>query len=217
MPRALSIVVALSLALTALTARPASAQAPVDLTTPDPIANELADLRLALLVERRDAGVAILVAGLASVVGGGLTAAFGHEDPFLLAFGSATAGWGAVNAALSFALLDLDGGGARAIEADRVLRYEELARAREAELRRQHEAATLFALNAGLDVFYVATAALLFALADSLDAANDREMLRGYSVAQLSQGAFLFVFDLVEWIAASDRAGRVARVPMVRW
>jgi hypothetical protein len=205
---------ALALALT-LSAGTARAQS-IDLTAPDPVADQLADLRLSLLSERGDAGLGLLVAGLASVVGGAVTAGVGHEDPFVLSFGLGTAGWGAVNAALSLVLLDLGGAGAARIEADRELRHGELLRAREAELRRQHDSATLFALNVGLDVFYVATGALLFLVAEQLNDPAEQAMLRGYSVAQMTQGAFLLTFDLVEWIGSVQGANRVAEVPVPR-
>src|SRR5690606_33950909 len=150
--------------------------------------------------------------GLASVLGGAIVAAAAHEDPFWLAFGLGTVGWGAVNAGLAIGMFDPGDSGFARIEADRALRGDELARARERALRAQHDTAAFFALNLGLDVFYVATGVLLFFLADQIDGPEQREWLRGYSVAMASQGVFLFGFDLVLWITSSARAGRIAAI-----
>jgi hypothetical protein len=211
--RALLLCLLLPLAPVGL-ALPSAARAQyVDLTRPDPAADALADVRRSLQVERREAGAALLTGGLLSVAGGALSAGIGHEDPFWLGFGVGTAGWGAINAALSIGMLDLGGGGLAAIEADRALRGEALARAREEALRDQHRAATTFALNFGLDVAYIASGILLFFLADQvLDDPWDQELLRGYAAAQTGQGGFLLVFDLVEWIASEQRADRIAEV-----
>ncbi|HJL14072.1 MAG TPA: hypothetical protein RMH99_00380 [Sandaracinaceae bacterium LLY-WYZ-13_1] len=184
----------------------------VDLTEPSPAASRLTEVRRSLQTERREAGVALLVGGLASVVGGALTASIGHEDPFWLSFGVGTAGWGAVNAALSISMLDVGDGGFAAIEADRMLRGEELAEARERAIRDQHRSATLFALNFGLDVAYIASAVLLFFVADQLEGEDEPALLRGYAAAQAGQGTFLLVFDLIEWIASNERADRLADV-----
>lgn len=189
----------------------ASAQA-VDLTRPDPIAVELTEVRLDIHRERREAGFVLLLGGLASVVGGGVVAGVGHADPFLLSFGLGTAAWGAVNAALSIGSLDIGDGGFARIRAEQALRGEELAERREAELRRHGDAAAVFALNLGLDVFYIASGVLLFFLADQLTDIEP-DYLRGYSVGQIGQGAFLMAFDIVEWIASADRASRIADVP----
>lgn len=189
----------------------AGAQA-VDLTRPDPIADELADVRRAHHVERREAGHVLFWTGVVSVVAGGVVAGVMHEDPFALMFGLGTAGWGAVNAGLAIGLLDLGDGGFARIEADRLLRGEELRAARERALRAQEQSGAFFALNLGLDVFYVAAGVLLYFLADQLEGEQDAQFLRGYSVAMSSQGAFLLGFDLVEWIASSARASRIAAI-----
>ncbi|MCB9593811.1 MAG: hypothetical protein H6719_13845 [Sandaracinaceae bacterium] len=198
-----------ALALTlCLASSTASAQA-VDLTRPEPAMSALTDVRLSLEVERREAGVVLVFEGLLSLVAGGLVAGFGNADPFWLSFGVGTAGWGAVNAALAIAMLDLDDQRQRAVEAERGLRYDDVDRARAAAIRQQEGAATLFAFNAGLDVFYLATGVLLFVLADQLTGPDEPDLLRGYAVAQLGQGGFLLVFDLVEWIASNGRAARL--------
>jgi hypothetical protein len=189
----------------------ASAQA-VDLTRPDVIADELADVRRSHHVERREAGHVLFWTGLASVIAGGVVAGVMHDDPFALMFGLGTAGWGAVNAGLAIGLLDLGDGGFARIEADRTLRGEPLRAAREQALRSQEQSGAFFALNVGLDVFYVAAGILLFFLADQLDSEQDAQFLRGYSAAMTGQGAFLLGFDLIAWIASSARASRIAAI-----
>jgi hypothetical protein len=217
MSRAAPLAVLLAL-LVAPSIAPSIASAQyVDLTRPDPIAAQLTDVRLSLHAERREAGVVLALGGLLSVIGGGTLAGIGaagagHGDPFWLAFGIGSAGWGAVNAALAIGMLDFGDGGRASIEAERALRGEELARARERELRRQLDSATMFAVNFGLDVFYVATGVLLFFLADRLESAEEQQMLRGYAISQVAQGTFLFAFDLVEWLASTRRADRIAEV-----
>ncbi len=202
----------LVLALTlALLPRIAAAQA-VDLTRPDPIADELTDVRLSQHVERREAGITLLIGGLVSVLGGGLVAAIDNQDPFWLAFGLGSAAWGAVNAGLSINMLDIGDGGFRSIEADRALRGDELRDARERALRAQDSTATTYAFNLGLDVFYIATGVLLFFLSDQIGNPHDQELLRGYSAAMTAQGGLLFAFDLVGWIASVARADRIARI-----
>lgn len=189
----------------------ARAQA-VDLTEPDPVAVQLTEARLDHHRERREAGFALLIGGLLSVAGGAIVAGALNDDPFWLSFGLGSAAWGAVNAGLSIGMLDIGDGGFARIREQRELRGEALADLREDEIRRHLSAATTFALNLGLDVFYVATGVLLFFLADQLEDV-DPDYLRGYSVGQIGQGAFLFAFDLVEWIGSEARADRVARVP----
>jgi hypothetical protein len=200
-----------------LLAATAAAQRPggVDLTAPDPIGAELREVREAERTGRRRSGFALGGFGLASALAGGAVAVAGRDDPFALATGLGHASWGLVNAALALGLLDLGGGAQRDIERDAMLRGEELLRAREEAIRDGHRAALVFGINLGLDVFYVATGVLLFFLADQLDGPDDQELLRGYSLAQVGQGTFLFVFDLVELVLANRRADRAAAIPFV--
>jgi hypothetical protein len=196
---------------------PASARAQgVDLTRPDPLAQELADVRLSHQMERREAGVVLMTGGLASVIAGGVVAGALNDDPFWLAFGLGTAAWGAVNAGLSIGMLDIGDGGSARIRRDLDLRGGDLFRAREDALRAQLGSAAFFAFNLGLDVFYIATGILLFFLADEIDAEYDRELLRGYSSAMTGQGVFLLGFDLVEWIASVARADRISAIEVER-
>lgn len=197
--------------LIALAPDVAAAQA-VDLTRPDPRAVALTDVQLSIDAERREGGLALGLEGVLSVIAGAIILGVGFDDPFWLAFGVGTAGWGAVNAALSIGLIDFGGDRRRRILRERSrLRYDDVDRARDAAIGQQGDAAAFFAFNAGLDVLYVASGILLFFLADQLDGADEPELLRGYAVAQMGQGGFLLLFDLIEWIASTDRAGRLAR------
>lgn len=167
----------------------------------------LAEERARQRAERVDEGLVLLTFGLASVVLGGLAAGVAHEDPWWLGAGLGTAGWGAVNAALSVGMLDLGGGLARRIEDERALRGS-ARRERTRELMRDHYvSATVFAVNAGLDVFYVATGVLLAVIANLLD--SPEPALEGYGVAMAVQGVGLLAFDVVEWIRSLERGDRL--------
>jgi len=67
----------------------ASAQS-IDLTTPDPIGNQLADLRLSMNVERREAGLVLGAEALASMIGGTVVAGALADQPLWLTFGLST-------------------------------------------------------------------------------------------------------------------------------
>lgn len=181
-------------------------------SAPD-VARRLAEAQRDAREARLHAGIALLAEGGLSTIGGGALALVGQAEPFLVAFGLGSAAWGTVNALLALGLLDLGGGRARAAEATRELRGRPLAEARERTLLEERDTATVFALNLGLDVFYLGSGLLLFFLADQVDGPDDAELLRGYSMAQVGQGGFLLVFDLVEWIAAARRGRRVAALP----
>ncbi len=171
------------------------------------LAEELFALRLRHRQARIDEGIGLLVFGLASVAVGGGVALGGFaatpQDPRWLALGVGTAAWGAVNAIFSAFLFDLGGGTLRDIEADRALRGRALDWAREDAARDQYGTATLIAVNAGLDVFYVAAGILLFVIGDQ--AMPDDQFLQGYGIAMASQGGALLAYDLTTWIAASTR------------
>jgi hypothetical protein len=171
-------------------------------------ANELADLRLRHRQVRIDEGIGLLVFGLASVVLGGATAIAGFaaspQDTRWLSLGIGTAGWGAINAIFSVFLFDLGGGTLRDIDADRALRGRALDWAREDAARDQYGTATLIAVNAGLDVFYVVAGILLFVIGDQ--ALPDDQWLEGYGIAMAAQGTALLAYDVSTWIAATARA-----------
>lgn len=189
----------------------------VDLRQPSAASVELAEVRRGVLEARRTAGLALMIGGLASVVGGAVAAGVGADDPGWLTFGIGTAGWGAVNAGLSLGLLDLGGGRAEEIENDLSLRGQELARVRQESAGGRRSAASLFAFNTGLDVFYMGTAVMLLVLADTMTDATDAGYMRGYAWAQLTQGAFLFAFDLSEWIASLNQVSSLEAVELPGW
>lgn len=186
----------------------AEAQA-VDLRAPDPAAIRLTETRLAHYGTRRDENLVLLVGGLGSLAAGAVVTGVLADDPFALGFGIGTMVWGAVNAIASLLLLDLDGAERGRIEQGRRLRGEALSEARLTELRDRDAQSAIWALNLGLDVLYVVSGALLFLVADQLEAPSDREATRGYALAQLCQGGLLFAFDLAGWIVSAAQASDI--------
>lgn len=169
----------------------------------------LAEVRLTNRQDRIDEGVVLLGWGALSVIAGGVVAGVGlaDRDDLWVGFGLGTAGWGLVNALLSLALLDLDDGQRRAIERDRDLAGELLERAREDAAAAQYQTATVLAVNAGLDAFYVVTGILLWIVGES-SASEDRGLM-GYGAAMASQGAALLAYDTVTWLLAGARGDRL--------
>jgi hypothetical protein len=102
---------------------------------------------------------------LLSVAVGGAIAAIGREQHALLAAGITTASFNAVNAALTLGLLDVSGAQEQRILEDRARDPSEFTALRESELIAHLHSGQFFAVNAGLDVFYTATGALLCAIA----------------------------------------------------
>lgn len=180
------------------------------------LAERLADARRANLDARAREGWALVAFAAASVATGAVLAVAGAEagDDRTLWAGLGTAGWGAINAVFSLFLFDLSGATGRDIEADRAARGADLVAAREEAARAQWSTATLVAVNAGLDVFYVAAGLLLFALGDLADPGDGwtydgRDALVGYGGAMAAQGGVLLVYDVVTWILAQDRGDRL--------
>ena len=174
---------------------------------------QLTDLRLAIRDERQIAGVVLLGLGLASVAVGTALAVVGREEKLLLAAGVTTASFGAVNAALSFGMLDLSGANAAAIRSARATG--DFTARREAELIAHLHSGQFFAVNAGLDVFYMASGGLLCAIA-AMQNENDRWEL-GTGIALIAQGAWLMAFDIINWINANDRAARFRALGSPTW
>jgi hypothetical protein len=166
-------------------------------------ADRLASLRLSQREARHTEGYVLLGWALASVVGGGVIAGAGYQDERWLGAGLGTLGWGAINALFSIFLFDLSGGQLRDIEADRALRGRELDVAREDWAAGQYSTAAIIAVNAGLDVFYVATGILLWVIA--AQSAPELRWLEGYGAAMAVQGGALLGYDVTTWIAASQR------------
>ncbi len=188
---------------------PAPSTTPPSLTlsAPDRLgavdADRLAALRLAHREARTSEGIVLLGYGLASIVAGVLAAGIGNQDERWLALGLGTAGWGAINALFSVFLFDLGNGRLRDIESGRSLRGDGLDRAREDWAADQYSTAALIAVNAGLDIFYLATGILLFIIGDQM--APDLQALQGYGIAMAAQGTGLLAYDLTTWIAATQR------------
>jgi len=169
----------------------------------------LASARLANRQDRIDEGVLLLGFGVLSAIAGGVVTGLsvGRGDDLFTSFGLGTAGWGVINAAFSLALFDLGEGQLQAIEGARGLTGEALNRAREEAAAAQDGTATLIAVNAGLDVFYVAAGLLMFVIGEQ--AAPDDQWLMGYGAAMAAQGGVLLAFDAVTWAFAADRASRL--------
>lgn len=170
-------------------------------------AERLAAERLRQRGERIDEGLALVLFGSASVLGGGMIAAIGHSDERWLWAGVGTSIWGAVNIALGIPMLDPAGRDLCDIERDRLLRGEALAIRREELARGQYGAAALFAFNLGLDVFYIAGGVLLAILGHELP--TPVPGLTGYGVAMAIQGLGLGIYDLAGWIRAKSRGDRL--------
>ena len=108
--------------------------------------------------------------------------------------------------------MDLSGAVRRDIEADRAARGADLDAAREDAAREEWRTAAIIAVNAGLDVFYVATGILL-AVIGGISSPGEwsygaREGLVGYGAAMAAQGAGLLLYDVVTWLLAQDRGDR---------
>jgi hypothetical protein len=169
----------------------------------------LASVRLANRQDRIDEGVLLLGFGVLSAIAGGVMTGVALTDgnDLLLSAGLGTAGWGVINAAFSAALFDLTGSGLRDIEDDRHLTSEALLRARDEAAAAQDQTAAIIAVNAGLDIAYIATGLLLYFLGE---AARPRDaFLVGYGLAMTVQGGVLLAYDGVTWGFAADRASRL--------
>lgn len=223
MPRALlTLVLTLAISCSAfstaaqprveITTRPV-AQPHVELTMrPSTPELRLREVRLVQRAERRREGLWLLTWGLASTVGGALVAAIRRDDEAWLAAGVTTASFGAIDALLALGLLDLSGTRRRMILDDRSgvhVRFEDV---REAELVAALRSGQGFAINAGLDVFYVAAGLLLFALGRARGSSDRGGWEEGAGLAMVGQGAFLLGFDLAAWIHANRRAEAVRAV-----
>lgn len=180
-----------------------------ELDRQDARASCLASVRLANRRDRIDEGVLLLGFGLLSAVVGGVATglAVSGGDDLWTSFGLGTAGWGVINAAFSIALFDVTNAQLDAIEGARGLTSEALERARDEAAAAQDATATLIAVNAGLDVFYVAAGLLMFVIGEQ--AAPDDRWLMGYGAAMAAQGGVLLAYDAVTWGFAADRAGRL--------
>ena len=169
---------------------------------------------------RRRYGWALLGWGLASVAVGTTLAIVEREDPRLLWAGLTTAMFGGIDAGLAFPLLDLRGRARRELEAGRFGAYdasESLAEVREGALRAELRSGQVFALNTGLDVFYLAAGALLWGFgAVGFDDPTNEERLIGAGAAMVTQSVFLLVADIIHWRLANRHAREIAALPRER-
>lgn len=128
------------------------------------------------LEDRRGFLSVLLAHGTASLALGATMLA-GSRDPFAQGFGLQTLAWGAVNDTIALVGLATESSVAR------TLRTSEDVLAERRSMRR------FLWVNVGLDALYVTCGSLLAGLGKS-------RFLQGNGAAILSQGAFLFVFDL---------------------
>jgi hypothetical protein len=167
----------------------------------------LAALRVDQLEARRVEGYWLLGWGAANtLVGSGL--AIGMRDsPPARAASLTSASFGLINALLSLGLLDLSHKQRRVILAEARGHDASFSTLRERALIAQLKSGQGFALNAGLDVFYIASGALLFGLGQAYGKRWGPQ--EGAGLAMVGQGAFLLGFDLFCWFAANRRAEAV--------
>jgi hypothetical protein len=134
------------------------------------------ETRARYLEDRRGFLSILLAHGTASLALGATMLA-GSRDPFAQGFGLQTLAWGAVNDTIALVGLATETSVARS------LRTSEDVAAERRSMRR------FLWVNVGLDALYVTCGALLAGL-------GKERFLQGNGAAVLSQGAFLFVFDL---------------------
>jgi hypothetical protein len=149
--------------------------------------------------EERVRAWTLLSEGAASVAAGASLLAV--DDPALRAAGVMTLSFGAVNAALAAPwLLRLPGE-----RADTPGETDLAARLRRSRASRR--SAAVLALNAGLDLLYIAAGITAMVLG----ARDGDRALEGGGAATLAQGGFLLAFDLWGWIASDANADRFTR------
>lgn len=173
-----------------------------------PLAAEsaLMNLRLRQREARRREGFWLLGWGALNAGVGSALAVASRESPPALAASLTSVAFGAINAALAFGLLDLSQAKKRAIEGD----AHDFAQQREAALIAQLKSGQGFALNVGLDVFYIASGLLLFGLGQLQG--KRWGAAEGAGIAMVGQGAFLLGFDLFAWRAVNRRAEALRRL-----
>jgi len=169
---------------------------------PDPDA--LRRVRRANLAQHRREGWWVFGWGVASALAGGVVAIALRDEPEWLSFGLTTAAFGAIDAGLALGMVDLSGDEREAIDAGRLGELTDRSAILDESVAAQRKAGQVFALNFGLDVAYIASGILMFLLGRAQD--PDEGLLTGSGIAMISQGAFLFAFDLAAWIHTGKRA-----------
>jgi hypothetical protein len=180
-----------------------SPQAAAQLQTGTQAHTHLMDWRLEQRDARRCAGFWLLGWGVANAVAGTTLAIIERDHQAWLAAGVTTASFGVINALLAPSLMDLSGAREQLIRAD----ARDPAQIREDELVANLKTGQTFAVNAGLDVFYIAAGLLLYALGHVQTPRVGWE--EGTGLAMTVQGAPLLAFDVVNWLAANQRAAHV--------
>lgn len=157
----------------------------------------LDDARRAMARDERARAWTLLTEGALSTAAG-VPMILATDDPGARWAGVMTAGFGAVNLGLAIPWL------LRLPRDDRPVAGETELEARLRRSRAAHRTATVFAVNVGLDVLYVAAGTVAWVLG----ARDHDDGLRGGGVATLAQGTFLLAFDLWGWIASDRNATR---------
>jgi hypothetical protein len=150
-------------------------------------------LRLQHVRERRREGAALLTLGVVGAVGGALVAVVGRDRPGRLAFGLTTLSFGVINVPLGLGQLDLGRGARTDVLELTGATPDTVAERVAAWARGERWKRVSFAVNAGLDVLYVLTGALLVALAGRM---QHPAGARGAGWAMVSQGVGLLAYDL---------------------
>lgn len=174
---------------------------------------QLTELRLDARSDRATAGFWLLGWGGVSAIGGGVFAVATRHHQAQLAAGITTASFGVINALLSIGLFDLSGARERRILGDRERHgaHDAYARLREEEIVAELHSGQFYAVNAGLDVAYIATGVLMYLLGAARSRSDAWE--KGVGVAFMSQSAFLLGFDILNWANANARAARLRQLP----
>lgn len=151
--------------------------------------------------------------GSASVVSGSILAASGALGARGLSIGLNTLGWGAVNTVLGVLFFLQEEAERKKLADEAKLGGAALYRRQEEMIGAYRSQATVFAVNTGLDVFYIAAGAACWLIADRFLARKDS--LAGVGISAVMQGIFLFGFDLAGWLLASGRGDALSHLRVV--
>lgn len=146
--------------------------------------------------------------GGAAIVAGVTLAAAKRDDKQWLTFGLFTAAVGAVNVGFSVLGLVQEANERKTLAAKLQLDGDALRDYQQELVARHRGAATIYALNFGLDVSYVAAGVILWVVGERL---KPNPILHGMGMAGVIQGAYLFISDFLNWLLAEQRGAVVAR------
>ena len=198
---------------TEVTARAAAAAATIEHAqerAPELRRAALRETRLRHRLGRRRLGYWLMGWGAVNLVGGTVAAIAKRDESAWLGAGLTTASFGLINGLLSIGLLDLGGGARRQILDGRLGVYTDHEQVREAAIAAQLKSGQTFAMNFGLDFFYIGAGALLFVLGHVLGGTEGRDAaLRGSGMAIALQGAWLLGFDWAAWRRVNDYASEI--------